>query len=306
MSRWPEESAWRTVQGRMRGAAARLRLPLRHRTWRGESGNWQGAGVGSSIDFQDHRPYLPGDDPRYIDWQAYARTGHYTMKLYREEVSPRVDVALDVSDSMFFEDAKRERALELFFFCVESATGAGASLRCYAVGHADSVPWTPGMELRESECARACGPSPANHDAPAPPALARVPWRPGSLRVLVSDLLFPGSPEPYLSLLAAAKGRGVVFAPYCRAEADPDLGGNVELTDCETGAQRTQHIDDGVLARYRQGYGRHFEMWKEQARRYAVVTARVPSDPTFHDALRADALPARAVQQTHSPPRTGV
>ena len=298
MSRWPEESVLRAAQGRMRGAAGRLRLPLRHRTWRGESGNWQGAGVGSSIDFQDHRPYLPGDDPRYIDWQAYARTGHYTMKLYREEVSPRVDVALDVSDSMFFDDAKRERALELFFFCAESALGAGASLRCHAVGRADSVPWTPGAALRESERTRAAGPPSTGASAPAPPALARVPWRPNSLRVLVSDLLFPGSPEPHLSLLAAAKGRGVVFAPYCHAEADPDLGGNVELTDCETGAQRTQHIDDDLLDRYRGSYGRHFAMWKDHARRYAVVTARVPAETSFHDALRADALPAGAVELT--------
>ena len=299
MPRWPEDALLRSVQGRMRAAAGRLRLPLRHRTWRGESGNWQGAGVGSSIDFQDHRPYLPGDDPRYIDWQAYARTGHYTMKLYREEVSPRVDVALDVSDSMFFDDAKRERSLELFYFCVESALGSGASLRCHAVGRADSVPWTPGVALRESERARAAGP-PAPPDAPpAPPALGRVPWRPGSLRVVVSDLLFPGSPEGHLSLLAAAKGRAVVFAPYCRAEADPDLGGNVELVDCESNLQRAQHVDDDLLARYRQSYGRHFAMWTDHARRYAVVTARVAAEPPFHEALRTEALLVGAVELTN-------
>ncbi len=303
MLRWPENSAVRAIQTRMQAAARCVRLPLRNRTWRGQGGNWQGAGVGSSIDFQDHRPYLPGDDPRYIDWQAYARTGHYSMKLYREEVSPRVDVALDVSESMFFDDAKRERALELFFFCAESALQAGSSLRCHAVGRADSVPWTPGAALREAEWARVGGP-PALGDfatatTPSAPALARVPWRQGSLRVLVSDLLFPGSPEPHLSLLAAAKGRGVVFAPFCRAEAEPDLRGNVEMTDCETGGKRTQHIDDDLFARYRRSYGRHFEIWKEQARRYAVVTARVPAEADFHDALRADALPAGAIELTH-------
>ncbi len=282
----------------MQAAARRVRLPLRNRTWRGEGGNWQGAGVGSSIDFQDHRPYLPGDDPRYIDWQAYARTGHYSMKLYREEVSPRVDVALDVSESMFFDDAKRERSLELFFFCAESALQAGSSLRCHAVGRADSVSWTPGAALREAEWARLTGTPPEAVAAPAPPALARVPWRPGSLRVLVSDLLFPGSPEPHLSLLAAGKGRGVVFAPFCRAEAEPDLRGNVELTDCETGVKRTQHVDDDLAARYLRGYGRHFDMWKGHARRYAVVTARVPAEPDFHEALRTDALPAGAVELT--------
>ncbi|MEJ6642028.1 MAG: DUF58 domain-containing protein [Akkermansiaceae bacterium] len=40
--------------------------------------------MGSALYFQDHRAYSPGDDPRHINWQAYARTGQYTMKLYRE------------------------------------------------------------------------------------------------------------------------------------------------------------------------------------------------------------------------------
>src|SRR5277367_3359691 len=80
--------------------AEKLRLPFQSRSWRGSSGSWQGRNQGSSIDFQDHRAYMPGDDPRHIDWQAYARTNNYTMKLFREEVSPRLDVALDVSRSM--------------------------------------------------------------------------------------------------------------------------------------------------------------------------------------------------------------
>src|ERR1700733_11860114 len=107
----PDRETVRGIHARMKGAAQRLRLPFRSRTWRGHSGNWLGAGIGSSIDFQDHRPYLPGDDPRYIDWQAYARTGNYTMKLYREEVSPLVDLVLDVTPSMFFEERKGLRAL---------------------------------------------------------------------------------------------------------------------------------------------------------------------------------------------------
>ena len=161
----------------------------------------------------------------------------------------------------------------------------------------------PGATLREAEWTRVGGP-PATADfaaanPPAPPALARVPWRQGSLRVLVSDLLFPGSPEPHLSVLAAGKGRGVVLAPFCRAEATPDLQGNVELSDCETGAKRTQHVDTDLLARYARGYARHFEIWKEHARRYAVVTARVSAEANFHDALRADALTAGAIELTH-------
>ena len=57
----------------------------------GTQGNWLGTGLGSSVDFQDHRAYQMGDDPRYIHWAAYARTGLLTMKLYRAEVAPLVE-----------------------------------------------------------------------------------------------------------------------------------------------------------------------------------------------------------------------
>ena len=79
----------------------RVTLPLREHVWKGQSGEFVGAGTGSSMDFQDHRNYIPGDDPRHINWQAYARSGNYTMKQYREEVRPTIDLILDISPSMF-------------------------------------------------------------------------------------------------------------------------------------------------------------------------------------------------------------
>ncbi|MEO0417124.1 MAG: DUF58 domain-containing protein, partial [Verrucomicrobiota bacterium] len=87
------------ISARAQSFADWFQLPLKDRTWQGNSGDFKGRGTGSSLDFQDHRNYIPGDDPRHINWQAYARTGSYTMKLYREEVRPVVDIIFDVSES---------------------------------------------------------------------------------------------------------------------------------------------------------------------------------------------------------------
>ena len=84
-----------TIQQSTASIADQLTLPFRRESWQGQTGHWQGMGAGSSIDFQDHRPYQPGDDPRYINWQAFARNNQYSMKLYREEVSPRLDLVLE-------------------------------------------------------------------------------------------------------------------------------------------------------------------------------------------------------------------
>lgn len=289
MSRWPEESALRDVRRAAQTAAQSLRLPLRSRSWRGESGNWLGAGIGNSIDFQDHRPYLPGDDPRYIDWQAYARTGHYSMKLYREEVSPRVDLVLDVSASMVFDAGKGRRAAELFYFCLESGLRAGSAVRCHALSGSKCVPWPV-------ESALGGAAPPGVGEGSSVTDWSRVPWRQGSLRVVVSDLLFPGSPEPLLATLTAAKGRGLLLAPCSATEAEPDWDGNVEFVDCESGSQRMQHVSPDVRERFVAAYARHFGLWKDVCRRHGAVLARVEAERTFLEALQLEPLRLGAVE----------
>jgi len=279
----------------MQTVAGRLRLPFRSRTWRGQSGNWLGAGIGSSIDFQDHRPYLPGDDPRYIDWQAYARTGHYTMKLYREEVRPLVDLVFDDSESMFLDAEKTERALELLFFCVESALQSAASLRCFIVrsGDMDHVPVEHLLGHTLFDNRTAAGNAPLSS---IPPHLAKIPWRQGSLRVFISDLLFGGSPESLLTPLGISKGRGLILCPFCKAESDPDWLGNVELIDCELEIRRNQRVETDLLARYKATYERHFALWREQSVKHAALIARVPCGMEFSDAVHFEAFALGAVE----------
>ena len=287
----PELSA---ILARMQAVARTLRLPLRNHAWRGMNGNWLGTGTGSSIDFQDHRPYFPGDDPRYIDWQAYARSGNYTMKLYREEVSPNVDVVFDASASMFLDTPKAGRSMELFYFAVASAMQARGSLRCYLIAGDRVTPLAPEAVLSGERVAEAIGAPMQASAALGCPALARVPWRTTSLRVWISDLLFPG--DPALNALTAGRGRAVLFAPWCRAEGDPEWSGTLEFVDCETAARRSQQVDGGLLARYHDAYTRHFQLWRDHARQSGVAFARVPADAGFLDALRPEALPNGTVE----------
>ena len=272
-------------------AAARWRLPVSRQAWRGPAGSWLGAGAGSSLDFQDSRNYAPGDDPRHIHWQAFARTGALTMKLYRAEVAPVVDVAVDVSASMRFTPAKARRTEELLAFCVASADRAGAPLRIHAV--AGRRVGSVAVEDVRAGRWRERLPAAAAESAVAPGAL---PWRPGALKVLISDLLFPGEPTAALGTLAAGAGVGIVLAPTLAAEADLPWRGNVELTDCESGAVRRQRADDGLAARYREAYARHFALWREACRRRGVLFARVPCEGELTVVLGGEPLAAGAVE----------
>lgn len=250
-----------------------------------------GTGVGSSIDFQDHRPYLPGDDPRYINWQAYARSGSYTMKLYRQEVSPQVDLVLDVSSSMFLVPGKTDRAIELFYFSLESAWRTAASVRVWI--------WNGGRpqmlelpELRGYRWAAKIG----AEKPPERPDLSRLPWRPGSLRVWISDLLFPGNAEAMMKPLAEARGLTVILVPFAREEAEPDWSGNLELLDCEAGVSRLQRVGEDLMADYRLAYRRHFELWRLAARKQEALLACVPSGGNLDQAFRFEAFGSGAVE----------
>ena len=55
---------------------------------------------GFSVEFSEHREYVPGDNPRYLDWLALARTDRYYIKQYEEETNLRAHILLDCSASM--------------------------------------------------------------------------------------------------------------------------------------------------------------------------------------------------------------
>lgn len=270
----------------MRAAAGQLTLPLKLGL-RGTSGHVSGSGAGSSIDFQDHRPYVPGDDPRHIDWQAYARSGHYTMKLYREEVRPIADIVLDASASMFLDEAKTRRTLELAYFALESALRAAASVRLFSI---------TGAQITPHEAATSLESLVTQHSVENPPDLHRVPWRAASLRVFITDLLYPAAPENLVPHLLSARGRAIILSPYCRAESDPDWLGNTELLDCESQSRRDLRFHADDLRHYAQTYQNHFDLWRAEARRHGIPFARVSAEGDFLKAMSSEALPNGAVE----------
>src|SRR6266571_706319 len=57
---------------------------------------------GYSVEFSEHREYVPGDEIRHLDWKTYARSDRYYIKLYEQETNLRATIVLDTSNSMQF------------------------------------------------------------------------------------------------------------------------------------------------------------------------------------------------------------
>ncbi|MBM4015372.1 MAG: DUF58 domain-containing protein [Planctomycetes bacterium] len=59
---------------------------------------------GASVEFAEHREYVPGDDLRHLDWKVFGRNDRYYVKQYEEETNLRCLIALDTSGSMRFPE----------------------------------------------------------------------------------------------------------------------------------------------------------------------------------------------------------
>ena len=79
----------------------RLHLNIRRSLSQGE-GTRRSSSKGRSAEFSGYREYIPGDDMRYVDWNAYARLDRLYIKEFMEEREGRVNIYLDTSRSMEF------------------------------------------------------------------------------------------------------------------------------------------------------------------------------------------------------------
>ncbi len=57
---------------------------------------------GASVEFAQHRDYVPGDELRHVDWKTFARTDRYYVKEFEDETNLRVFMVVDTSGSMGF------------------------------------------------------------------------------------------------------------------------------------------------------------------------------------------------------------
>ncbi len=64
------------------------------------AGQHRSARLGSSVEFAQHREYVPGDDLRRVDWKVYARQDRLVVKQYVEETNLVCHLLVDASESM--------------------------------------------------------------------------------------------------------------------------------------------------------------------------------------------------------------
>ena len=95
-------TAWAPETSDLARAARKLQLRSRREAAGALAGGYRSAFRGGGIEFEESRPYVPGDDVRAIDWNALARTGLTYVKHHREERDQSLLLLVDSSSSMAF------------------------------------------------------------------------------------------------------------------------------------------------------------------------------------------------------------
>lgn len=90
----------RIIDSSLLNSLAILDLQIRQ-TKNGRIGGYrQTNDAGSSLDWLDHRPYVPGDDLKYLDWNLAGRFDRFFIKRYRDERQLHHHIYMDLSASM--------------------------------------------------------------------------------------------------------------------------------------------------------------------------------------------------------------
>jgi uncharacterized protein (DUF58 family) len=225
---------------------AEYSLGVPRQTAAGRSGELLGRGTGTSLEFQEYREYLPGDDIRHLDWAAYARSDALMVRLYREEVSPRVEVLLDASRSMATADSKPRLATQLgATFSLLSASMGGSPVVWLA---ADS---SPPEALVIETLDRLSG---LSFDASVSlDELLRghgVPLRRQAIRIVISDFLFPFDPESLVTRLRREAAELWLVQILSAWELNPVEASGTRLIDAETAAETHLYLNRATISGY--------------------------------------------------------
>ncbi len=256
-------------------AVSQYQLGLPHVPSAGRSGDMLGRGTGSSLEFQEFRDYLPGDDIRHLDWAAYGRSDSLMVRLYREEISPQTEIFVDTTSSMTTGSGIKKQVtkqLAAMFSLMVNAVGGRPRLLLLDDNHPLQPHGSEGLDLLSVH--------PFDAVTPLDQLLHhhQIPMKQQAVRIVISDFLFPHDPTLLIKQLAANASTLWVVQVLTAFEANPDSLGGRRLIDIETHAEVDLMIDPKTIALYKERLGRLQAELSQNCRRAHATFVTVVAD----------------------------
>lgn len=250
---------------------------------------------GFSVEFAEHRPYMPGDPLKNIDWKVWGRSDRYLVKQYTEETNLRSHLLVDLSGSMAF---RSERAA---LSKLEYAQSLSAALAYLMLSQQDAVgallfadrpvSYVPPRAVRSHldvllRTFAAASPSGRTSLGPALHELAERIQRRG-LVILCSDL--HDRPAEVLSGLQHFRHRNhevIVFHVLDPDEIEFPYTSTSTFVDLETGERLTTEPWE-IARRYRERFEAWTGAYERACRERLIDYVRLDTRTPFDQALLA-------------------
>jgi uncharacterized protein (DUF58 family) len=249
--------------------------------------------TGSGAEFQQMRPYLPGDDLKHLDWKHYARTDRLFTRVYRETTEWPVMLAVDTSRSMAFADGRGVTKLQvstllaaaLTYLLVQQGEAVGLVSHGAEVGEAlPARTGRPHLVRMLGALSRTRAEGGTDLSAGLRRAAARLGRR--GCVALISDLYGAEDVQPALREARRMGHEVVVFHVLTPEERALVARGDVEFVDLETGDRL---VADAT--RIRDAYAERVATFIAEQQRFAttegITFVEAGTDRGIDDVLRA-------------------
>jgi len=243
---------------------------------------------GFSVEFAEHRQYMPGDDFRHIDWKVYGKSDRFYIKQFEEETNLKAYILLDASNSMGYKSdgiSKLEYgsylAASLAYLMLRQQDAPGLlvydeKIRSYIPPRGARSHITPILkQLNETEPSNKTDAAVAFHE------LADRIRRRG-LIIVISDLL--DDPERFLLGLKHFRHRQhevIVFQILDPYERNFAYGAEARFKDMETGRELLTdpwQIRKEYMAKLEEYLGRISRVCRDSQIDYHLLDTSIPFD----------------------------
>ena len=247
--------------------------------------------LGGGLEFADHREYTPGDDFRHLDWNVFARHDELLLKRFQEEEDLHVYVLLDCSRSMKPADDSpkfdfaRQMAAAMAYIALADLDRVAVS--AFSEEIIRDFPLTRGKDrillllrfLEELEVTNGV----TDLERVANSFVHRSQRR--GVVIVVSDLFDPKGFDRGLDVLRHRGYEPHIVQMYDAAEANPELLGDLELYDVESGSIQKVTVTEKSLKQYRQLFEGFQSKLEKYARNYGIGFTATPTTIPFDEVV---------------------
>lgn len=236
---------------------------------------------GQSVEFADHRPYVAGDDLRFVDWNVYGRLDQLFLKLFLEEQDLTVHILADTSTSMNTGDPSKglfAKRLAAALGYISLVNNNRLTVSLFADGLRTQLANVRGRNylsqmaelLLTTECDGFSDFEKACRDV----AASRIGT---GVTIVVSDFLFKQGYESALRRLIGARYDLYLIHVLSPQEIAPELAGDLKLLDIEDADAAEITVSSALLKYYKKNLAAYCDELREFCTRRGAVYVRANS-----------------------------